>query len=87
MRNAIDIDDKHSRAICREIGERLQTYLKVKPELPASFRKQVDQLRELEGQSPSIVPDMAHELENQPNKDAASRGDRSQFTWPWRRKT
>jgi hypothetical protein len=34
--------------------------LSVEPELPASLRRQVDQLRELDGQSPSIVPDVGH---------------------------
>jgi hypothetical protein len=54
MQNQIDIDHKHSQAICQEIGERLQAYLKVDPEPSASLKKQVLQL---EGQSPSIVPD------------------------------
>jgi hypothetical protein len=35
MRNRIDIDHLYSRAICREIGERLQAYLEPEPELPA----------------------------------------------------
>jgi hypothetical protein len=35
------------------------TSLSVEPELPASLRRQVDQLREFDGQSPSIdVPDV-----------------------------
>jgi len=36
MRNPIDIDYTHSRAICREIGERLQQYLRAEAELPAA---------------------------------------------------
>ena len=79
MGDGIDIDHLHSRAICREIGERLQAYLKPEPELTAHLRKQVDQLRELEGQSPSIVPDVERRLRNE-------RGNRSPFTWSWRRK-
>ena len=56
----IDIDHVHSRAIVREIGERLRSSLNPEPELPASFQMQIDRLRELEEQSPSIVPDKAH---------------------------
>jgi hypothetical protein len=57
MRNRIDIDDGHSRAIAEEIGERLRAILRVEPEVPASLRGQIDRLRELEeGQSSSIVP-------------------------------
>jgi hypothetical protein len=56
MRNRIDIDPKHSRAIAQEIGERLRAFLKEEPEVPGSLRTQIDRLRELEEQSPSIVP-------------------------------
>jgi hypothetical protein len=56
MRNRIDIDPKHSRAIVQEIGERLRAFPKEEPELPGSLRTQIDQLRELEEQSPSIIP-------------------------------
>ena len=87
MRNPIDIDHKHSRAISQEIGDRLQAYLRVEPELPANIRMQVDQLQQLEGQSPSIVPDEEHGLGNEPSKDDASREDRSPFSWPWRRRS
>jgi hypothetical protein len=44
MRNPIDIDHVHSRAIRQEIGERLQQYMRVEPELPASIRKCVYRL-------------------------------------------
>jgi hypothetical protein len=54
MRNRIDIGPKHSRAIVQQIGERLAAFMKVKPELPASPR--IDRLRELEEQSPPIIP-------------------------------
>ena len=60
MHDRVDIDHLHSRAICREIGERLQAHLKPEPELPARLRKQADQLRELEDQSPSMVLDVEH---------------------------
>ena len=56
MRNRIDIDPKHSRAIVHEIGARLRAVLKEEPECPGSLRTQIDRLRELEEQSPSIVP-------------------------------
>ena len=56
MRNRIDIDPKHSRAIVQQIGERLAAFMKEEPELPASLRAQIDGLRELEEQSPSIIP-------------------------------
>ena len=55
MRNGIDIDPKHSRAIVQEIGERLRAF-KEEPELPGSLRTQIDRLRDLEEQSPSIIP-------------------------------
>ena len=42
MRNRIDIDPKHSRAIVQEIGERLRAFLKEEPELPGSLRAQID---------------------------------------------
>ena len=51
MRNRIDIDYSHSRAIVQEIGERLRASLEVDRELPASLRMQIDRLRELEGSS------------------------------------
>ena len=60
MQNHIDIDYVHSRAIVREIGEKLRASLKPAPELPANLRMQIDRLRELEEQSPSIVPDAEH---------------------------
>jgi hypothetical protein len=59
MRNRIDIDYVHSRAIVREIGERLRASLKPEPKLPARLKTQIDRLRELE-RSPSIVPDAEH---------------------------
>ena len=55
MRNRIDIDSKHSRAIVQEIGERLRAFLKEESEPPGSLRAQINRLRELEEQSPSII--------------------------------
>ena len=86
MRNSVDIDHRHSRAICDEIGERLQSHLRIESELPVGLRMQVEQLHRLEVQSPSIVPDVEHGFGNEPSEGNASRGDSSRFTWPWRRR-
>lgn len=51
MRSRIDIDRTHARAICRAVGERLRAYLREEPELPATLRKQVSRLREVERRS------------------------------------
>src|SRR5258708_31053258 len=51
MRNRIDIDYSHSRAIVQEIGERLRASLEIDREMPASLRMQIDRLRQLEGPS------------------------------------
>src|ERR1700757_2318795 len=42
MRNRVDIDHAHSRAIVQEIGERLRAFLKEEPELSGSLRTQID---------------------------------------------
>jgi hypothetical protein len=42
MRSPIDIE--HVLAIRQEIGERLQQYMRVEPELPASIKKYVNRL-------------------------------------------
>ena len=55
MRYRIDIDSKHSRAIVQEIGERLRAFLPEEPEPPERLRVQINRLRELEEQSPSII--------------------------------
>jgi hypothetical protein len=60
MCNSVDIDHRHSRAICIEIGERLQSHLRIEPELPVGLEMQIDRLRGLEEQLPSIVPDAEH---------------------------
>ncbi|WGR95734.1 hypothetical protein MTX26_08365 [Bradyrhizobium sp. ISRA443] len=56
MRNRIDINYVHSRAIVREIGERLRASLKPETELSPRLRMQISRLRELEERSPSIIP-------------------------------
>jgi len=51
MRNSIDMDSIHSRAIVREIGERLRLSLKEDREMPASFRAQIERFRQLEDEA------------------------------------
>ena len=51
MRNRVDIDYSHSRAIVQEVGERLRASLKEDRELPASRRMRIDRLRQLERRS------------------------------------
>jgi hypothetical protein len=57
MRNQVDIDHAHSRAILREIGGRLRALLREEPELPASLRTQLDRLCQLVDRKSPIVPD------------------------------
>ncbi|WP_035977891.1 hypothetical protein [Bradyrhizobium sp. th.b2] len=56
MDHRVDLDHTHSRAIVREIGERLGESLQPEPGLPEGLRQQIDRLRELDEQSPSIIP-------------------------------
>ena len=51
MRNRIDIDHSHSRAIVQEICERLRLSLKEDRKLPANLRRQIDRLRRLDHSS------------------------------------
>lgn len=50
----IDIDHRHSRAILREIGERLRGSLREEPELPENLRKQVDRMNLKTNRRPSF---------------------------------
>jgi hypothetical protein len=55
--NAISIDQTHSRAICQEIGERLQFEWKEAPPLPRRLSELLERLQELDPQdAPSIAP-------------------------------
>jgi hypothetical protein len=58
MQNRIvRIDQIHSRAICTEAAERLRIILAMEQsEVPSGLKSQIDRLREMEEQSPSIVP-------------------------------
>ena len=58
MRNRIDIDYTHSRAIVREIGEKLHASLSEGGDLPDGLRRQMDRLREFDEQAPSTAPDL-----------------------------
>jgi hypothetical protein len=80
LHKPIDINSKDNQAICREIGERLRVELGIELELPAGLKEKVDELRRLEGQSPSIVPDAEQEFENKPNTNAS----RAEKSWPRR---
>ncbi len=62
MQNRIvRIDQIHSRAICIEVAERLRIMLAMEPsEVPSGLKSQIDRLREMEEQSPSIVPLMGN---------------------------
>jgi hypothetical protein len=53
MSKPVAIDAPHSRAIVREIGERLRASFKEDRELPVSFQKQIERLRrsEIEAQA------------------------------------
>ena len=86
MRNRVDIDEKTSRAVIREIGERLQAVVRQDPDVPASLRKQIDRLRELKSQPPPIVPTLEHGFEYKPH-DHVSLVDRWRIAWLWRRKS
>ena len=48
MRNHIDMDEALRRAIIREIGEKLRASFREDPELPETFARQIDRLRQLE---------------------------------------
>jgi len=58
MRNPIDIDSKHSRAIVREIGEGLRESIKEDQDLPANFKSQIERLRQSEGKAQPNAPRM-----------------------------
>jgi hypothetical protein len=50
MRNTVDIDARHSLAILREVGEGLRRSYEAERELPASFKRQLERLRQSEDQ-------------------------------------
>lgn len=60
LENQLQIDGLHCRAICDEIGERLQIMLRPDAaELPARLQILIDRLADQDRQlAPSIVPDL-----------------------------
>lgn len=82
MRNRIDIDHAHSRAIVREIGERLRGFLTEEAELPTSIGRRMALLRELDGESPSI-PTAEENLENK--ADRKDQRSDQRHAWRWRK--
>lgn len=60
LSNQLRIDGLHCRAICDEIGERLQIMLRPDAaELPARLQLLIDRLADQDRQlAPSIVPDL-----------------------------
>jgi hypothetical protein len=85
MRNQIDIDAAFSRAIIREIGERLRASVR-ENELPARLRVLLDRLDQLDDQSsPSGVPEL--ESEKFGETTAARRSLVSPVRWTMRWRT
>jgi hypothetical protein len=65
MRNRIvGIDPQDNQAIRREIGERLRARHRAQPELPTSLKEKFDELRRLEGQWFSILPEVGPDFED-----------------------
>jgi hypothetical protein len=84
MRNQIDIDAAFSRAIIREVGERLQTSVR-EDELPARLRVLLDRLGQLDDHSsPSVVPELENEFGE---TTAARRSFVSPMRWTMRWRT
>jgi hypothetical protein len=67
VRNPVDIDARHSRAIVREIGERLRSSLKEDLELPANFRMQIERLRQSEQALAALDPDQSATRQHRKN--------------------
>ncbi len=88
MPGRLDIDQIHSRAIAQEIGERLPALMGKEAELPPSLRRQIERLRELDGQSPPIVPTEEEEnLSNNSGHHDGGRKDQPRPTFSWWRKS
>jgi hypothetical protein len=55
--NGVSIDQKHSRAICQEIGERLRIEWKEAPPMPRRLSELMERLQQLDPHdAPSIAP-------------------------------
>jgi hypothetical protein len=53
-----NLDAKHCRAICEEVGERLALILQPTTELPPRLQDLLDRLALLDHDAPSIAPSM-----------------------------
>jgi hypothetical protein len=72
MRNRIiGIDHMENQAIRQEIGERLRARHRAQPELPTSLKEKFDELRRLEGQWFSILPEVDPDFEDKPSGDVS----------------
>jgi hypothetical protein len=56
MRNRIDIDQQIVERSFKRLGRDCARSWEEEPELPRSLKTQIERLRELEEQSPSIIP-------------------------------
>ena len=57
MRTQVQLEHVHCQAICSEIGERLRMALPLESlEVPQKMQSQLDRLRTLDDESPSVVP-------------------------------
>jgi hypothetical protein len=66
--SAVDIDDVHSAAIRKEIGQRLDRYYKSElPEAPAELEQLVARLRQLDSQT---APRLAESPSGRPDRSA-----------------
>jgi hypothetical protein len=65
----IGIDHIENQAIRQEIGERLRARHRARPELPTSLKEKFDELRRLEGQWFSILPEADPDFEDKPSRD------------------
>jgi hypothetical protein len=83
MRNQIDIDAAFSRAIIREIGERLQASLR-EDELPASFRVQLRRLDQFDDHSSPCVPEPESEKTGETTAARRSLVSPMRWTTRWR---
>jgi hypothetical protein len=63
----------HCRAICEEIGERLQYSLARTLPVPTRLRELVNRIAELEGNAPPLIPDCGDEP---PARERPTRGRR-----------
>ena len=72
------LEPKHCRAICNEIGDRLgQSMARDASPMPMRLRRLLDRFAELDGEAPSIVPDLEGDRPHQTDL-------KRRFTRRWR---